>query len=1423
MGLMFWLFAFPPTLEAQAAPTRTNHVLDLDGQGGYVELPPDVFNGLEQSTIEGWVNLRVAGFWSRMFDFGAPGARIWAGQEGRGETLRFDVGDDRKLDGTLVSRGSLVPGKWVHVACVSGPGGQRLYVDGMLADSKPYAGSFAAHRITGKNFLGRSTNSDDDPNFLSGQVDEVRVWNVERTMEQIRENLLKQLTGSEPGLVGLWDFEASTNGLVKDRSPGGHDGRLMGNARVAEAASPEAVLNLSGGHVELPPNIFNDLDEATVEGWFRWDDFSDLERVFNYGDAYQDMSIGTFANSGQLWFVMADGQRNLHQFAVPGLVRLHEWCHVAAVSGPGGMRLYHNGSLVGTNDYAGSFSGFKSGTRNYLGRSVTTNGPPNLFKGAIHEFRVWKQARTESQIRSNLFERLKGDEPGLVGLWRLDAVEDGLVRDAGPGRHHGRVVDTNSIVPTWLPGPTELPIRVYGTVLDTTGAAAFGATVFTVQDGRLRQQAIAGAGGEFALQVQGPITLQVFALHKKGIAKQADVHLDVFDQRRVDLKLGRQELNTNLVSELKSVLVETLRDRTSSNRVPAAAALSELRVSEPGVMAALVGVLEGSDSAAQNAAMASLASLPIPQPLGKVYQKREQGMALFFVGLLVPFAVFHLLLYLFHREAVSNLYYALFVISASVPSLIAIVTADSGVDGGAGDVGVVFYGGGPIALTGLRLVYSLFSPRLPKLFWFILVPMVASSLGSILLSGGTLRIEELPVRWKMMTVVWLTAGLFLLILCAWVEMLRVMLVSIFRKKKGAWIIGLGLLAVPVFNLMPILGSILFQEFFDRMVSDAIQPWLGNMGIVIFAGSTSVYLASHFAQTSRSLLAAKFEIEAKNQLLEDSNQVLQSARQSAETARVAADEANRAKSTFLANMSHELRTPMNAIIGYSEMLQEEAEDLEQTAFIPDLQKIHGAGKHLLGLINDILDLSKVEAGKMTLFLEDFEVARLAREVADTVQPLAAKNKNRLVVECPGNVGLMKADLTKVRQTLFNLLSNALKFTENGTITLSIERQSHADSQSPGEHPRDSSDEGRSTLTFRVRDTGIGMTREQMARLFQAFEQADSSTSRKFGGTGLGLAISRKFCQLMGGDITVESEPGKGTAFTVTLPAQVEENGAAPARRSPPPDATAGGDGRTTVLVIDDDPNVLDLMERMLSKDGYRVVTAADGKQGLSLGQSLHPDIITLDVMMPHMDGWAVLSALKADPATANIPVVMLTLLDDRNLGFALGAEDYFTKPIDWRRLTEVLDLHRLPLLDQSVLIIDDDAASREMLRRSLEKGGWKVSEAENGRLGLERLSVGVPAIILLDLMMSEMDGFTFMEELRRRPDGAGVPVIVITAKDLSDADRQRLNGAVARIIQKGAISTEQLLADVRAQIAIRASKSSPARDPESPSNRDCPSQ
>ncbi len=510
-------------------------------------------------------------------------------------------------------------------------------------------------------------------------------------------------------------------------------------------------------------------------------------------------------------------------------------------------------------------------------------------------------------------------------------------------------------------------------------------------------------------------------------------------------------------------------------------------------------------------------------------------------------------------------------------------------------------------------------------------------------------------------------------------------------------------------------------------------------------------------------------------------------------------ANRHKSEFLANMSHELRTPLNAIIGYSEMLEEEAEDAGVSSFVSDLRKIHSSGKHLLTLINDVLDLSKIEAGRMELFIEPFEVRQMIEEVTNTSRPLAEKNGNTLHIDCPDSVGSISADLTRVRQCLFNLLSNACKFTKDGRVELQARRESHA---------------GREWVLLNVIDSGIGIEGEQLKSIFGAFRQADASTTRQYGGTGLGLTISREFCQMMGGELSVQSEVGKGSTFTIKLPVEVvvesvsvpespaddiAEDDSDTVETSDAPVGDLGKDG-DLVLVIDDDAPARDLMKRYLERDGFRVETRASGLAGIEAARELKPAVITLDVMMPGMDGWAVLKALKSDAELRDIPVVMATIVSDRNLGYALGAADYLTKPIDREHLVSVLAKYKCAEPPCPVLVVEDDPDVVDLLQRMLEREGWTVTIAVNGREGLERVENNLPELILLDLMMPQMDGFEFLHELRKRDEWRAIPVVVVTAKELTEEDRRRLNGNVQAILQKGAYTQEELLNEVWIQVA-----------------------
>jgi len=500
----------------------------------------------------------------------------------------------------------------------------------------------------------------------------------------------------------------------------------------------------------------------------------------------------------------------------------------------------------------------------------------------------------------------------------------------------------------------------------------------------------------------------------------------------------------------------------------------------------------------------------------------------------------------------------------------------------------------------------------------------------------------------------------------------------------------------------------------------------------------------------------------------------------------AESANLAKSRFLANMSHELRTPLNAVIGYSEMLQEEAEDLGQEDFVPDLKRINTAGRHLLGLINDVLDLSKIEAGEVQMFNETFDVQNVIEEIVGVVRPLVEDSKNTLQVVCNGDLGTMHADQTKVRQSLFNLLGNAAKFTENGKINIDASRENV---------------DGADWVVIRISDTGIGMTAEQTERLFEEFTQADPSTTRKHGGTGLGLAISQRFSRLMGGEITVQSEPDKGSIFTLRLPAgdmdsdaehmtaTVEQETQSLATHSLPP---ASPDASITVLVIDDELDALNILARHLISEGYQVITAQGGKEGLKLAKTLQPAAITLDVMMPNIDGWSVLSELKNDPDTAHIPVVMCTIMEEKQKGFALGASEYLTKPVDRKKLASIMKRYKCPSPPCRVLLVEDDEATREMLSRQLSQAGWKVIEAENGKIAIDRLCEEIPAVILLDLMMPEMDGFEVIERLKKRDEWKNIPVIISTAKQLTKEDHLRLNGRIELLIEKSPDNREKIL-------------------------------
>jgi PAS domain S-box-containing protein len=503
------------------------------------------------------------------------------------------------------------------------------------------------------------------------------------------------------------------------------------------------------------------------------------------------------------------------------------------------------------------------------------------------------------------------------------------------------------------------------------------------------------------------------------------------------------------------------------------------------------------------------------------------------------------------------------------------------------------------------------------------------------------------------------------------------------------------------------------------------------------------------------------------------------------AKKAAEEANKAKSSFLANMSHELRTPMNAIIGYSEMLAEDAEDDGYEDMIPDLEKITSAGKHLLALINDVLDLSKIEAGRVDLHLEDFEVPKVLNEVISTAQPLFEKNSNQVEMHIDTHVGEMHADVTKVKQVLFNLLSNAAKFTHEGKISVNASVAQR---------------EERDWLLVSVTDTGIGIPEDKLAHVFEEFSQADSSTTRDYGGTGLGLPLSRRFCQMMGGDITLRSEAGVGSTFTMEVPLLVElaredDEVETSESTSSQADVTILQEKQRPILVIDDDPQARDLLKRTLEKDGYTIILAGSGQEGVEAARKYRPRMITLDVMMHDIDGWTVLKQLKEDPELESIPVVMVSIVADREVGFTLGAVDSLSKPVRREELIQIAHRYAGDAKSKHVLVIDDEEINRDLVKRYMREDHWIVEEAENGKAALERMEKFKPDLILLDLMMPVMDGFEFAEEVRLHPEYRSIPIIVVTAKSLDESDRKRLSGSVQRIVQKGEIGRADLLTQI----------------------------
>ena len=1727
--LTFLLLFLPALLHAQAPAAPPNRILELDGDGDYVRLPPEGFAKFEQATIEAWVKWRGYSTQARVFDFGAPQREMYMGTGASGivsnsAAMKFLIVDPAGSRRREEVYGGFRVNEWTHVAVVTGPGGVRVYLNGVLAATNAFAGSLSS--LGGENYyLGRENYSAAPPAMLDGQLDEVRVWSVMRTEEEIRGNLAMRLTGSEPGLAGLWNFDDAAQ-PGRDVSSSGFHGQLFGDARSvpAELPPPAAVPkpSLIEGRVTDPdgnpvaaaqvvvasPEFFNDGANVPPPLWasFGVTDGDGRYRLAVFAPP-EAIALGGTSRDRELFGLRTDlgllpGQRHEADIELQGSVVVSGTVAAMDNTPLSGVQLglaKPRSSEGGEPEFAGPLTSTReNGEFRFLGNrpagryellAMTQRGPVSLLDGQPIEF-------NPQQPVTNLICRLA---PLKKGRWRSFGVAEGLpnirVRCLSSGADGTLWVGTDDGAARfdgqqfhpWEVPETLRDATIYDFQRDPQGVlwacTGWGPVRFDGREWALRYSSSDGLPGEFAAitaawdaagrmwvgsrnglyRLEGERFVQVHSADGRslggieGLLAEADGTLwiaswdrgafrwDGTEVRPVPVASGLDgsralrvfrdgegqvwfttygtilrwdTASSNLVDggigEARGAIHRDpegvwwlgsngLQRRTPGSSVTyktadglagnsvyaiAPAGNGALWVATDGGLSRFeeegIQVLSTKDGLPRNVvtrvAMAPDGSVWFTCPLsdstsissagdtlchydGRSVTRygREQGLgALIMGGLHVDadgtvwagaggnngrglwsttpvtgvwrsegdrftkldasaglsdlrvgaigrgpdgrlwVATENLARLFDGRSSETVLIPGLALTTHSTPNgdiwvgtragafrwnerLLNSWTEANGYGGRVHTItvapdGVTWFGTSrglwrseaadsppvPVVKRGLLSgsVWSLFYDR-DGLLWIgtdngvarfdgaawsllgesdglpgmIIYAIQQAADGAMWFGtdGGLVRYRRNTTAPSPPAVLVQAdgAGRELAVVTSLVQDRRATLrftaadaaTPAARRQFRVEIKGDSPDISPVSAIQsepqldwspPRPGSYTASvQYIDgelnysKPVTATFKvrpPWFANTWIMVPLVGVNLGLVG-WAFAARSLYLRKRREAAKlrEQMFEQEHRArlaLEEKNSELAAARTAADEANQAESTFLANMSHELRTPMNAIIGYSEMLQEEAADLAQESLIPDLQKIHGAGKHLLSLINGILDLSKVEAGKMTLYIEEFDVAELTHDVAATIQPLIAKNGNKLIVECPADIGLMRADLTKVRQTLFNLLSNASKFTEKGTITLNVARHSNVESSAQATHGSDSTLESRATLAFSVTDTGIGITPEQMGRLFEAFSQADASTTRKFGGTGLGLAISRKFCQLMGGDIAVESEPGKGTTFTVTLPVKVRDQSDRTDQTDPSPiPHSALHTPHSTILVIDDDANVRDLMERTLTKDRYRVVTAADGAHGLALAKELTPNVITLDVMMPGMDGWAVLTALKADPDTADIPVIMLTIVDDKNMGFALGAADYFTKPIDWQRLAGALKKHRRSSAAQTVLLVEDDSNTRDMLRRSMEKEGWSVTEAENGRIGLERLTESIPALILLDLMMPEMDGFTFMEELRRRSDAKQIPIIVITAKDLTEDDRRRLNGEVARILQKGETSTDDLLVEIRSLIPV----------------------
>lgn len=487
------------------------------------------------------------------------------------------------------------------------------------------------------------------------------------------------------------------------------------------------------------------------------------------------------------------------------------------------------------------------------------------------------------------------------------------------------------------------------------------------------------------------------------------------------------------------------------------------------------------------------------------------------------------------------------------------------------------------------------------------------------------------------------------------------------------------------------------------------------------------------------------------------------------------ESDRLRSEFVANMSHELRTPLNSIIGFSAVMSKNRDGNLVEKDLNYLEKVNRNGKHLLGLINDILDLSKIEAGKMDIELRATRLQDVIVDTCEMLQSQAEAKHIQLLFETSEAIPRIQTDSDKLKQLLINLVGNAIKFTDQGSVTVRLIQ--HAD-----------------TIVIKVEDTGIGIPEDKIHSVFEPFRQADAGTTRKYGGTGLGLAISRSIADMLGGSITLTSVLNQGSVFALELPfIAVPEGQSAPLQNTL--DINAASLAGKKILVVDDDPDARELLSNYIFEQGAIIIPAASGEEALQLARQHQPDLITLDIMMPGLDGWATLQAIKADAQIADIPVVVVSIVADKSKATVLGAVDAVTKPVVQSELLATLQRSVGAGTGKNILVIDDDREIWELYKDALSASVARIEFAENGRVGLQKLESYNADLVFLDLMMPEMDGLSFLRVLRTDKRLLSLPVVVVTAKQLSAAERRELGLRVVDIVEKGDQMAEGRLLEI----------------------------